>query len=191
MSEEVKKFAAEEAEQDAVVTVTQRSLGGDNAFIIPQSVPAPAFPAEVQQLMQYSSLIEELTTINTISGPMYMYLFLQACEETAAIRAAVAIKYEKCRDLAKKAHAAAQLDKAPALLEKIGRKVSEAACEKVADSDADYLRAREAESYYKALLTYLDSKLSSFEKAHDDAKKIFDKAPSGAGQSSGAPSNDK
>jgi hypothetical protein len=145
-------------------------------------------PLDMTEIWKYDRMIEDLATINHITGPMFMKDFLKAKDRVASYHAKVMFEYESAKDKSAKEKAIAHLERAPVWLEQHGRKVTEAACGMYSDTDINYLEAREVEAYLKSLLTFLTHKLEKFQCAHDDSKKIFDKSTEPLGSRSSLPS---
>jgi hypothetical protein len=136
-------------------------------------------------LEKYEPLVSEIVGVNAINGPYYMQQFLLATEEASRLHAKCVYEYEQARDGAAAARAVATIDIAPDELKKREMRVNEEFCKQYALSDQDYLNAREVEAYWKAVSGYLENQVKKYEKAHDAAKKVYDKTqdPRGQGQS--------
>jgi hypothetical protein len=145
-------------------------------------------PLDMTEVWKYDALINEITTINNLSGPLFMQEFLRAKDIVSSYHAKVMFEYEQARDASNKAKSIAYLERAPQWLEQRSRKVTEEACKRYSEMDQDYLAAREIESYLKSLLAFLTHKLDKFQCAHDDAKKIFDKTSDPMGSRGSLPS---
>jgi hypothetical protein len=131
----------------------------------------------------------DISGISAMLGPFYMQGFLKA-KDTASLYHSQALRnYERCKDEAKKLWAMAKLDKSFAALHAKGiTKPTEGDRECFADQDEAYLKMREAEAYWKALAVLLGVKVDTYQSAHDDAKKIYDKTEEPRGSISGLPS---
>ena len=146
-------------------------------------------PNEMRDLAQYDAMLMDISGISAMLGPFYMQGFLKA-KDTASLYHSQAIRnYERCRDESKKLWAVAKLDKSFAALREKGIvKPTEGDRECYADCDEDYLKMREAEAYWKSLSILLGVKVDTYQAAHDDAKKIYDKTEEPRGSSKGLPS---
>lgn len=156
----------------------------NEVFTIDQNV---LLPQDMTEIVQYDRLAEDLVSVNAMSGPMYMRDFLKAKDIAARFHAKAVFEFEQAKDISKKVWAVAKLDRAPAVLQTKGLKVTDGNCEAYADQDAEYMAARNVEAYWKALAIYLDKKVEKFTSAHDDAKKIYDKTADPKGASLGLP----
>lgn len=145
-------------------------------------------PQDMTEISHFDRLAEDLVSVNSMSGPMYMRDFLKAKDLAAAYHAKAVFEFEQAKDQSKKVWAVAKLDRAPAILQAKGVKITDGNCEAYADQDSEYLAARNLEAYWKALAIYLDKKVEKFTSAHDDAKKIYDKTSEPRGSTLGLPS---
>jgi hypothetical protein len=159
--------------------------------IAPETMVVTNFdvPVDMTEVLAYANKVSELPTVNSITGPFYMKEFLAAFNLASHHASRVSLEYERARDASRRARAVAHLDRAPEWLEKMGRKVTEGACEQYVERDPDYIQAREREAYLKALMELLDNYIHLFKSAHDDAKKIYDKTTNPIGSASALPSS--
>lgn len=147
------------------------------------------FPMDMTEILKYENFINEITSINPINGPYYMKNFLKAVELAAQYYARASYEGQQARDMAKMKYAIARLDYAPSILKARGLRVSSDNMDSVADQDKSYLQARNREAYFKSMATFLGHKVDKFQKAHDDAKKIFDQSKDPRGSLPAAPSS--
>jgi len=145
-------------------------------------------PQDMTEIVQYDRLADDLVSVNSMSGPMYMRDFLKAKDVAARFHAKAIFEFEQAKTNAKKVWAVAQLDRAPTILAAKGIKTTDGNCEAYADQDPEYLAAKNMEAYWKALAIYLEKKVEKFTSAHDDSRKIFDKTADPKGSSLGLPS---
>lgn len=131
-------------------------------------------------LVPFEKLRNQLTEVDSISGPLFMRDLNRAFEQTALLAA----KIEKLRDdaviEAKHQKAAALLERAPDWLNERKIKVTDKARESYADMDYDYKVAAEKVNALTALAKFMGIKAKAFQAAHDDAKKIYDRVSFGA-----------
>jgi hypothetical protein len=143
---------------------------------------------DLTRLYQYEKQLEELATVNDLTGPMYIKDYLMACNLAADLLSRVIYLHETAEDEAKLAKSIAYLEKAPQFLEKSGRKMTESACEQYVQMDEHYRAAKDRENYLLALRTRLEQKVRIFKDAHDSSKKIYDKSASSNGAANALPS---
>lgn len=159
----------------------------NDSMIVDQS---SILPQDMTEIVQYDRLADDLVSVNSMSGPMYMRDFLKAKDVAARFHAKAIFEFEQAKTNAKKVWAVAKLDRAPAILTAKGVKTTDGNCEAYADQDPEYLVAKNAEAYWKALAIYLEKKVEKFTSAHDDSRKIFDKTSDPKGSSLGLPTVD-
>lgn len=148
-----------------------------------------SFPMNTTEIINYEKMINEITTINPINGPYYMMNFLKAKELAAQYYARASYEWQSAKDLAKRRYSVVRLDYAPEILKEKGLRVTEAAMDAVADQDQEYLKIKNKEAYFKAMMNFMAHKVDKFQSAHDDAKKIFDQSRDPRGSLPAAPSS--
>ena len=148
----------------------------------------PDYLADIQvdltKVLKYDAQLLDLTSVDVVSGPMFMRDFNIAYDKMAQIVSNITKMYEDAVENRKHEESKAILERAPEYFAKNdtmnGKLGDSAALRKTyVHLDEKYMKAKERENALKALLLYLDKKLDSFKMAHDDAKKIFDKFSSG------------
>lgn len=143
-------------------------------------------PVEMRELAQYDVQLSGIGGLNAFFAPVYMTDFLKAKTVASNFHCHAIRNYENCRDMAKKLWAVAKLEKSYEALKLKGiTKPTEGDREAFADMDEDYLRMRNEEAYWKSLSILLGVKVETYQAAHDDAKKIYDKLKEPAGSVSG------
>lgn len=168
----------------------EHNLGGD-AFASPPSIKSmQILPLDMTDIIQFEQKVPELVSIGYHNGPMYMRDFLGGVEAAARYHSQAIFEYETAKKKAKQKYSIAKLDKADAYLRAKGIKPTDGARESYADMDDDYLAAAQLEAKWKAIAEYLKNKVEIFQRAHDDAKKIFDKTNEPKGSISALPSGD-
>lgn len=145
-------------------------------------------PIEMNILLKYEGLVENLVGINNMNAAFYMREFLKAQEVANSFYCRIMMDHEGARDRSRKAAAVAYLDTAQEWLKARDRKTTDEACKQYVNIDPLYLSAREEESCLKALAEFLKNKMDKFQSAHDDAKKIYDQTRDPRGSLTGAAS---
>lgn len=147
------------------------------------------FPVDLQEILKYEELINQISGISPMNGPYYMMMFLKGLEMAGQVFARAAYEYEQAKDMAKRRYSIVRLDYAPTILKERGLRVNEAGMDSVADQDQEYLQAKNKEAYYKAMMSFYKMKVDKFQRAHDDAKKIYDQSKDPRGSMSAMPSS--
>jgi hypothetical protein len=80
------------------------------------------------------------------------------------------------------------IDMAPSAILAKGLRTNEENLKAYADSHEEYLKAKETENYLQALSEFLRQKVYKFERAHDDARKIFEAMKEPYGSAGALPS---
>lgn len=130
-------------------------------------------PADLSSLDEFEPLVLQVNTVNTVNAGMYLRDFLRAIEAASRLHAKSLFDYEKAKDRTASMRSIAILDKAPEGLRDRELRVTEENVKQFAVQDENYINAREAESYWKAMSTYIENRLRKYEKAHDDVKKLI------------------
>lgn len=146
-------------------------------------------PESMQGLRKYNEMINEITRINNLTGPFYMQEFLNALDVAAKYHSLAIEDYEKAIVRSKAVRSVLALDEAPAVLVTRGIKITADNTEAFVEGHDLYIEAKDREAYLLALSTYLKQQVEKFQRAHDDARKIFESFRQPYGQSSAASSN--
>jgi hypothetical protein len=145
-------------------------------------------PLDMTQIFRYEEKIDELTRVNNMTGAFYMQEFLGALDVANSYYSKALFDYESAQAKSKAVHGRLMLDVAPTQLKLKEIRVNEENAKAFCNSHHEYMEAKENEAYLKALVTFLKGKYDKFERAHDDARKIFEKDRPPTGQSSSVPS---
>jgi hypothetical protein len=151
----------------------------EGGFLIPESM---------KHIFKYEMLIEEITRINKTNGPYYMQEFLKAINVASSYYTKTLWQYEEAIVNSKATRARIMIDIAPSAILSKGLRTNEENLKAYADCHDDYLKAKEHENYLQALSELLRQKVYKFERAHDDARKIFEAFKEPFGQSGVLPS---
>jgi hypothetical protein len=129
-------------------------------------------------VVKYEALKADLTSLDIVSGPMYMRDFNVAYEEVSKLAIQVQHLLEGAIEEMDHQEALAKFERAPEYF-----KTKEILSGTIKDSgqlrdayvsmDHQYRAAKERVAMLRALVKYLDVKAESFKMAHDDAKKIY------------------
>ena len=149
-----------------------------------------ALPESMHSIYKFNSLIDEVTRINNITGPYYMQELLKAIEESSKFYAGAIMSYEKSVVRSKATKAVLTLDEAPAQLAAKGLKVTADNVAAFSESSALYISAKDTEAYYSALSVYLKQQIEKFQRAHDDARRIFESYRQPYGTTTALPSGE-
>jgi hypothetical protein len=131
-------------------------------------------PLDMTEILKYEDLVNEITRINGITGPFYMQEFLKSINVASSLYTKILWQYEQSVVSSKAVKGRLRLDSAPGELKRREIKVTEDAITAYVESHPEYLKEMELVSYYKALMNFLYQKVEKFERAHDDARKIYD-----------------
>jgi hypothetical protein len=145
-------------------------------------------PESMRQIFQYENLIGEITRINKTNGPYYMQEFLKAINVASRFYTQSLWQYEDAIVQAKATRARLMIDMAPSAILAKGLRTNEENLKAYADSHEEYLKAKETENYLQALSEFLRQKVYKFERAHDDARKIFEAMKEPYGSAGALPS---
>lgn len=140
-------------------------------------------PEGMRSLFRYESLVDEITRINKTTGPYYMQEFLKAINVASSFYTKTLWQYEEAIVNSKATRARLMIDLAPAALLSKSLRTNEENLKAYAESHEEYLKAKEQENYLQALTELLKQKVYKFERAHDDARKIFEALREPFGQS--------
>lgn len=155
------------------------TLEPEGGFLIPQAM---------RMVFKYEAMIDEVSRINKMNGPYYMQEFLKAINVSSSFYTKTLWQYEEAIVNSKATRARIMLDLAPAAILAKGLRTNEENLKAYAESHEEYLAAKENENYLQALTELLRQKVYKFERAHDDARKIFEALKEPYGQSSAMPS---
>lgn len=161
------------------VTGLAPALEPEGGFLVPETM---------RQLLRYEALVDEITRINKLSGPYYMQEFLKAINMASSFYTKSLWQYEEAIVHSKATRARLMIDYAPAALLSKSLRTNEENLKAYAESHEDYLKAKEQENYLQALTELLKQKVYKFERAHDDARKIFEALREPYGQGGVLPS---
>jgi len=169
------------------------SFNGDDSLSSPslyhEHPAGMPVPLDMTALYAIERQMNDITRTNSITGPLLMQSFLRGMELAASFLARLTFDYEQAKTKTKEAYSIAILDKADGELEKRKLKSTEENRKAVALLDADYRTSKNQEDLLKALVTLMENKLSRYEHAHNDVKKIYDKSPEPRGSSGSLPSS--
>lgn len=163
---------------------------GPGEGLAPSFEPEGGFliPETMRSLFRYESLVDEITRINKTTGPYYMQEFLKAINAASSFYTKTLWQYEEAIVNSRATRARIMIDLAPAALLAKSLRTNEENLKAYAECHEDYLQAKEQESYLQALTELLKHKVYKFERAHDDARKIFEALREPFGQSGVLPS---
>jgi hypothetical protein len=145
-------------------------------------------PLGLSTLAPFSMKVAEVANINAITASFYMKEFLLAIDEASRLHATAVFNHEQAKDISASRRSIATLDKAPDGLREKGMRVNEEFCKQFAMSDLDYLSAREAEAYWKAMVTYLEMQVKKYQGGLEAAKSVAYQTRDPRGQSQALPS---
>lgn len=148
-----------------------------------------SFPDSLKDLIKFEQLAEEMTKVNFLTGPYYMQELLKGMEIASKLYAGALYRYEMSIAKSKAVRAVMMLDEASSVLVAKSLRVNEENMKAFAESSSAYLEAKEEESYYSAISMHLKQKVEKFQRAHDDARKIFESNRNLYGSSAAASSN--
>jgi hypothetical protein len=126
-------------------------------------------------LQPYEKMRSELTEITSASGPLFMRDMNRAEEAVAQLAAKVTELRDNAILNSRREKAKAMLNRADPWLKANEMKVTDSMRERYADMDPEARVAAERVNALNALVKILEAKREAFAKAHDDAKKIYDK----------------
>ena len=166
------------------------NLGGSGESSAPAFEPEGGFliPEAMKALFRYESLVDEITRINKTTGPYYMQEFLKAINVASSFYTKTLWQHQEALVTSKATRARVMIDLAPAELLARGLRANEENLKAFAESNEEYLKAKEQENYLQALSELLRQKVYKFERAHDDARKIFEAFREPYGQAAALPS---
>lgn len=170
--------------------MSDHDVRGLGESLAPSFEPEGGFliPEAMRSLFRYEGLVDEITRINKTTGPYYMQEFLKAINTASSFYTKTLWQYEEAIVLSKATRARVMIDLAPAALLAKGLRTNEENLKAYAESHEDYLKAKEQENYLQALTELLKQKVYKFERAHDDARKIFEAIREPFGQGGALPS---
>ena len=145
-------------------------------------------PIDMTDIFKYEAMIEDITKINSINGPLYMQEFLKAKELASSFFCKLLLDYERAKNRRKEAEAVAYLEKSEEYLKTKGLKSTDGAKQHYVQIDPEFQKAKNEEDCLKALVTLFESKVFKFQAAHDDAKKIYDQSKDPRGSLPSIPS---
>jgi hypothetical protein len=131
-------------------------------------------------LQPYEALRNQLTEITAVSGPLHMRDLNRATEAVAQLEAKVIELRDRALLDRDHARAKAVLEKSTEYFKEKGIKDTAAMREWYPDIDPEVRFASERVNALNALLKILEAKHDAFGKAHDDAKKVYDRITAGS-----------
>jgi hypothetical protein len=129
-------------------------------------------PLGLSSLLPYDAKVADIAGINALTASLYMRDFLLGVEEASRLHSRAVFSLEQAKDISACRRSVATLDRAPDGLRQKNMRVNEEFCKQFAMSDIDYLMAREAEGYWKAMVSYLEMKIKKYQGGYEAAKGI-------------------
>jgi hypothetical protein len=145
-------------------------------------------PLDLSVLAPFDRKVQEVASINALTVPLFMKDFLVGIDEATRLHARAVFQHEQSKDITAARRSMATLDRAPGALKEQGLRVNEEFCKQFAMQDEDYLAAREAEGYWKAMVAYLEMQIKKYQGGLDATKGVAYQTRDPRGQSSALPS---
>jgi len=149
---------------------------GENPVPYTEPQAGLGIPANMRDIYQWESMIEEIPRVNSMNGPFYMREFLKAKEVTSSYYCKLMYQYEQAKNKTKIEFALSYLERSQGYIKANGLKDTDETKKQYVQIDAAYNAAKDNEDMLKALVTLMGNKVDKFQSAHDDVKKIFDSA---------------
>ena len=134
---------------------------------------------DLSSLVNIEKLRADIPTVDVFSAPAYMRDFTTACDILGRMICEAQRELDRAALNAKHEEAMAKLDRALPYLKEKGvletMKDSNSLRETYVYLDEAYLEAKEKEASLKALVSYLENKMSCFARDHYTVKMIYDK----------------
>ena len=150
---------------------------------------------ELTDLVRIEKLREDISSLDVYTAPIYMRDFTTACDILGRMIAEAQRALDTAVLDAKHEEAKAKLDRAGEYFKENGTldkmKDSNALRETYVQLDPIYREAKEKESSLKALVSYLENKLSCYKMDHYTVKAMYDKFTSSPDESVGMKSGGK
>jgi hypothetical protein len=145
-------------------------------------------PMDMTDILKFQAQLEDIAVINNMNAALYMRDFLKAKELATSYTAKLMFQYEQARNETKRQYALAYLERSQAYIKEKGLKDTDETKKQYVQIDASYQKAKDAEDMFAALLELLSQKISTFERAHDDARKILESTRDPRGSAAALPS---
>lgn len=135
----------------------------------------------------YEHMIEDLSMVNSMNGPLYMREFLKAKELVSSIYSKLILDYERAKNETKKQYALAYLERSQDYIKARSLKDTDETKKQYVQIDNHYQKAKDEEDALRAMITLIGNKVDKFQNAYEATKKIFENSSDPRGSRVGMP----